>query len=607
MPKTKRSGSTATLVTLSALAAIGIILGKFLAFNVTEFMRFSLENITIIFSGIVFGPLYGAVVGAVQDLVGCIAVGYAINPLIALGCAVTGAVSGIAFRLFKGAPLSLRLTLALIPAHLFGSVLIKSVGLAIFYSLPLGMTLLWRLLNYVIVGAAEIVLLSILLKSKQLLTQLRKISNFDLGAKFNSAKEVTEYAKNISGVFSKPGLERVTALLRGVGSPEESLKVIHVAGTNGKGSTTAILSSILTASGLKVGSFTSPYLYEMRESIRINTKPISEEDLTSLFESLSPVADAMEDKPTEFELLTAAAYLAFKKNEVDVAIVECGMGGERDATNVIHAPLISLITGVALDHTAHLGDTVGAIAKEKAGIIKAGCPIVVGELSNEALSVIKDRARLLDSPLLSSKNAGTVVKETSLDGTVIDCHGITDIRLSLLGVHQPKNAALAITAALILRDTFPSVTEESIRNGVEAARWQGRFEPILTDPLVIYDGAHNLDGVESAVKSARIYLKDGAICLTGVLADKEYTAMAERIATVAKCAVTVTPDNPRALSADEYADVLKAKGIEAHSAKTIDEGVKLALSIARERSLPILCLGSLYLYKDVKSAMMKNQ
>ncbi len=601
MQKTKRGGSARVLVALSALSAIGIILGKFLAFNITEFMRFSLENITVIFTGVVFGPLLGAAVGAVQDLVGCIAVGYAINPIITLGSAAVGLVSGAVFSLTRGWKPHVRLLLSVALAHLLGSVVIKSAGLSIFYSLPFGVTVLWRLLNYAVVGVAEGFLLCIILKSKQLLAQINKITPFSLGAGFKSAKEASVYARSVSNVFSKPGLERVEALLLALGSPQKRVEAVHVAGTNGKGSFTAILTSILGRSGLRVGSFTSPYLVEMREAIRIGGEPISEGELVALFDRLSPIADAMEDKPTEFELLTAAAYLAFSEAGVDAAVIECGMGAARDATNVISSPLLSVITGVAKDHTAFLGNTLADIAREKAGVIKPGRPVLVGEAEDGALDIIKAKAAELGAELY--KSADFRIGEQSLNGTTLDCLGIASIRLRLLGVHQPKNAALAITAAKILSERFPAITDEAIRLGTEAAVWHGRFEPLITDPMFIFDGAHNLDGVKSAVRSIQVYFAGKVVCLTGVLADKEYEAMADEISAVAASVVTVTPDSARALSAESYAEVFASRGVDAIASKSVSEGVRTALNKAEKESLPVVCLGSLYLYREVNEAV----
>ena len=602
MQKNRRSGSARVTVTLSALCAIGIILGKFLAFNVTEFMRFSLENITIIFTGIVFGPLLGAAVGAVQDLVGCLAVGYTINPIITLGSAAIGFVSGYAFRLLKRVPLPIRLALSVLPAHAIGSVLIKSIGLAVFYSLPFGVTVLWRILNYVIVGAVEISLLYILLKSQHLLSQINKITHFSIGAKFRSVSEATDFAKNTSGVFSKPGLERVSELLRNLADPQDAIKVVHIAGTNGKGSFSAMLSSILKSSGLKVGSFNSPYLYEMRESIRIGGEPISESELIALFERLRPIVDATADKPTEFELLTAAAYLKFKEEKVDVAVIECGMGGEGDATNVISAPLLSVITGISIDHTSYLGATVTEIAKKKAGIIKKACPVLLGKTDSEASAVISARARELSAPIHVT-DSDPEVKEMTLHSTVLNYHGIENVHLPLLGTHQPRNAALAIKAALTLQGAFPSINSDSIRDGIAKTRWQGRFEILSHDPLFIFDGAHNIEGVRCAIESIKNYFEQRVVILSGVLGDKDYSAMADEIASVASCAVTVTPDSNRALPSVSYADVLRKRGVDATAEDSVAEGVRKAIGFARGRSTAVVCLGSLYLYREVSEAL----
>ena len=601
MQKKRRGGATKIPVTLAALGAIGIILGKFLAFNVTEFMRFSLENTTIIFAGIVFGPILGAAVGTVQDLVGCIAVGYAINPIITLGCASVGAISGALFILFKKVPLPLRLTLSVLPAHLVGSVIIKSIGLSIFYDLPLTATVAWRTLNYIIVGVTEVILLCILLKSKQLLTQINKIIPFSINQKFTTGTEATEYAKSVSGVFSKPGLERVTALLDALGSPETDVPTVHITGTNGKGSTSAMLTSILSASGLKVGSFNSPYLKEMRESIRINKEAISENELVSLFDRLRPIADSAEDKPTEFELLTAAAYLAFKEAKVDVAVIECGMGARRDATNVISSPLLSIITGIAKDHTSYLGESLREIATEKAGVIKKGCPVLIGAVKGEASDVIYSEAEKLSAPTYSPDSY--TVRHMSFDGTVMDCGEITDVRIPLLGSHQPENAALAISAANILKKHFTSITNDTVKLGISDTVWHGRFEILSKEPLFIFDGAHNLDGIKSAVMSIKSYFSGKVICLTGVLRDKEYAKMAKEIATVADIAVTIAPDSPRALAAEDYATELGKSIAHTYPAPTVKDGVQEALRLANELSLPVVCLGSLYLYKEVTDAL----
>lgn len=602
MPKIRRGTPARLTVTLSLLSAIGIILGKFLAFNVTEFMRFSLENLTIIFAGIVFGPVLGATVGAVQDLVGCIAVGYTINPIITLGSAAVGLVSGFSYRLAKRLPTPLALTVSVLSSHVIGSILIKSVGLAVFYSLPFALTVSWRILNYIIVGACEVFVLSILLKSKQLLSQINKITTFRLKDSFSSVSDATTYAKSVSGVFSKPGLERVKELLASVGNPERDVKVVHVSGTNGKGSFSAMLSSILGASGLRVGSFNSPYLYEMRESIRIGGEPISEDELISLFDRIRPIADAMADKPTEFELLSAIAYLKFKEAKVDVAIVECGMGGGKDATNVIDSPLLSVITGISIDHTSYLGDTAEKIAKEKSGIIKNGCPILVGKCPSEALAVIEDAAHSKGARLYVCDTPAEA-SEVTLDGCTVSFDGLEGVHLPLLGKYQLLNVALVIKAAHLLKEVLPSVSDSAVKEGVAKAKWSGRFEILAREPIIIFDGAHNLDGIKSAVESIKGYFDKKVICLTGVLADKEYEAMADELSEVVSHAVTVTPKNPRALAAEEYARVLGEHGISATPKISVKEGVKAAVSLAKSESRAVVCLGSLYLYREVSEAV----
>ena len=582
---------------LSALAAIGVLLGRFVKLDIGVFMRFSLETLTIVFSGIVFGPILGATVGIVQDLIGCVVNGYSVILIITLGCASIGAISGIMFRLLKKLPYTVKIALSTVSGHLVGSVIIKTIGLATRYGLNFGVTLAWRTLNYVIIGAAETVLLCFLLKNKQLLTQINRITTFSTKVRFKSSDEATAYAKNVSGVFSKPGLERVTALLNAVGSPEKNIKAVHVTGTNGKGSTSAMLTSILKASGLKVGSFNSPYLVKMRESIRINGRHISKGELVNLLDRLSKVADAMEDKPTEFELLTAAAYLKFAEEKVDIAVIECGMGAIRDATNVITAPLCSVITGIALDHTAFLGASLIDIAREKAGVIKYGAPLVLGEAEGEALDYLTAEAERFCAPIFTPDPFK--VKRMTLDGTIGDCGSYTNLRISLLGVHQTKNASVAIKTAEILSRYFPEITKSAIKRGLSDTVWRGRFEIIDRNPLFIFDGAHNLDGVRSAVKSIKTYFKGKVICLSGVLRDKDFDAMAKEIATVCDTVVTVTPDSKRALAAEDYARALSSHVKNTYPARSIADGVKMARQLAKEQSLPIICLGSLYLYKDI--------
>ncbi len=602
--------NTKVYVCIAALSAIGVILGKLLAINITDFMRFSLENLTIILTGIIFGPLAGGVIGAVQDLLGCLVVGYTINPIITIGSALVGIISGACWRGVRRTALPVRLTITVGLSHLVGSVVIKSLGLSIFYSLPFDVTVAWRTLNYLIVGAVEVLILFLLLKSKQLLSQINKIHQFSLdGTKIYDKErsgytmtyeEALEYIHSVSWTFCKPGLERISTLCRELGNPQEKLKFVHVAGTNGKGSFCSMLASILKESGLKVGLYTSPYVLEFNERMRVDGHNIPNDTLARLVARVQPIADKMADKPTEFELITAIAFLYFLEEKLDVVVLECGLGGRLDSTNVITTSLLSVITGIALDHTGLLGDTVSKIAAEKAGIIKKGVPVLFGGCDAEVEKVIRAAARELDSEFARTDYSALKVKSYSLDGTVFDYKDKYDIRINLLGEYQPRNAALVLEAVELLKKQYPTICEDSIRRGLENATWPARFEKISTDPLILFDGAHNPQGIESATKSVKQYFGDvGAIVISGVLADKDYHRIAEYIAEVSSHVLTITPDNKRALDNKEYAKVLASCGVIASPAESMEEAIDLAIDMAERMAAPIICLGSLYTYSEV--------
>ena len=412
--------------------------------------------------------------------------------------------------------------------------------------------------------------------------------------------EALEYIHGISWTFCKPGLERIRELCDALGNPERRLKFVHVAGTNGKGSFCSMLSSVLIESGLNVGLYTSPYILRFNERMRINGVPVHDGELAEITAEVKPIADGMKDKPTEFELITAIAFLYFARAGVDVVVLECGMGGRLDSTNVIDAPLLSVITGIALDHTAFLGETVEEIAKEKAGIIKSSSPVLWGGEDERAERVISDTAQMLGCELYSTDYSRLEVTSAQLDGSRFNYKERTDIHIPLLGLYQPKNASLVLEVADILKSTFPSITEQAIRSALAKAQWPARFEKLCDSPLVIFDGAHNPQGIASARKSISHYFgQSGVVALTGVLRDKDYRAIAKDISEVASHAVTITPDSPRALGADEYCDVLSSFGVVAKPCSGVDEALKEGVRLARELCKPLLCLGSLYTYTDV--------
>ena len=415
--------------------------------------------------------------------------------------------------------------------------------------------------------------------------------------------EALEYIHGVSNFFCKPGLERINALCEMLGHPEKDLKFIHVAGTNGKGSFCSMTDSILRAAGYKVGLYTSPYIYEFNERMRVNGENIPNDVLCELTEYVKGFADKMEDSPTEFELITAIAFEYFKREAVDVVVLEVGMGGRLDSTNIIRNPLLSVITGIALDHTAFLGDTVEKIAGEKAGIIKDSAPVLYGGEDDTARNVIKNAAKNGGSEYYETDYSALSIKEAELSGTEFSYRG-EDFKISLLGLYQPKNACIVLDAVRLLREGGLKISSDAVKAGLKDARWRARFEIIENNPLVIFDGAHNPQGIRAATDSIKLYFGEKKIAVfTGVLKDKDYNVIAKTLSEVADVAFTITPDNPRALSAVEYASVLENYGIKATPCESISEALKLGKEAAREKETALCCLGSLYTYVDVIKAI----
>ena len=414
-------------------------------------------------------------------------------------------------------------------------------------------------------------------------------------------KEATARLGAASGIFCKPGTERVMELCERLGHPERAFSAIHVTGTNGKGSTSLMLASILHASGYKTGQFSSPYLSSPTECIRIENAPITKRRFSSAAQKVFAVLDGVEDTPTEFELLTAIAFVALRDAGVEIAVIEVGMGGRLDATNVINNPLLSVITGVAVDHTAFLGETVEEIAAVKAGIIKKNVPVLFGG-TGKAEDVIRDEAHLLQAPFYKTRYDLLSSIEMSIDGTRFSFGSMKGLSLSLLGTYQPRNAATALTAIDILKDALPRIDEDAVRRALASLSWQGRFERLVSDPPVFFDGAHNPEGIAAARESIHTYFKDGVVLVSGVLRDKDYHAIAQTLAPLARFAFTAMPNSPRALDAKAYANALCRAGIDATPCKNAKQALQKAVECARFHGVPVVCLGSLYLYDAIKKA-----
>ena len=421
-------------------------------------------------------------------------------------------------------------------------------------------------------------------------------------------EEAINFIHSVEWQGSRPGLTRITELLSRLGNPERGLRAVHVAGTNGKGSFCAMLESVLRRAGYRTGLFVSPYIEEFEERIQCDGHLIDREELAEIVTELAPICRSMEDLPTEFEILTAIGFLYFKKKQVEVAVIECGMGGRLDSTNAIAEPLLSVITGIALDHIQFLGDTVEKIAAEKAGIIKAGRPVLYGGRDAAAGAVIAEKAAELGS-LLFEKDFDAIENVTcSLHGTVFDYKEHRAVHLPLIGCHQAENGASVLEAVAILRREGLAISDEALREGLAAVTWKGRFEKLNDDPIVLFDGGHNEEGVRAAVKTVKAcFGEQKLLVISGVMKDKDYDTIATALSSVADTVYTVTPANPRALPAAEYAKVIENKGIPAVPCSDFSEAVGQAYARAKKDGAPLLCVGSLYAYGDFKTALAARQ
>jgi dihydrofolate synthase/folylpolyglutamate synthase len=401
-----------------------------------------------------------------------------------------------------------------------------------------------------------------------------------------------------------PGLSRIETLLGMLGDPQNAVPVIHVSGTNGKGSFSAMLSAVLSRAGFRTGSFSSPALTGATDSFRIDGGEITGEKFAEIILDIAPLWEKMNDKPTEFEVLTAAAYELFRRENCDIAIVECGLGGDEDSTNVISSPLLSVITNVSRDHCGILGNTTAEIASHKAGIIKSGRPVFFGGSDEAALEVISGRAKALGAPLYTPDSSKiSLISDNRLTGTEFTYCG-RNYTLALLGSYQLRNALNVLSCVDILRVIGMDIPEKAVSVGLAEVRWHGRFELLSSDPVIIIDGAHNPDGVACAAQSIKQYFDGGPVLLLmGVMADKEYQFYPELLGGLAARVFTVRPDNPRSLDSAALAEVFSAKGIPAEAFTDLSEGVKCAVDTAKETGLPLVALGSLYMYRQFTQAL----
>ena len=415
--------------------------------------------------------------------------------------------------------------------------------------------------------------------------------------------ETLDYIHSVCWKGMMPGLERVTELLDKMGNPQKDLKFIHIAGTNGKGSTAAMTASILGQAGYCTALYTSPFIYQFGERMQVNGEMISDEDLIAITEYIKPLADTMAETPTEFELITCIAFEFFKRRKCDIVVLEVGLGGLLDATNVISTPEVAVITNIGLDHTDILGNTLEEIAFNKAGIIKENGHAVIYRGTPGVEKVFEDTCREKNTKLKKANFDGLKLKSHDLFEQVFDCGDYEDIHLPLLGDHQLHNAAVVLAVAETLQEIGWKITRENIYDGIRDVSWPGRFDIVCRDPLFIIDGGHNPQCLEALVKNIQDYLAGRrVIALTGVLADKDYGDMYKPVMPYIEQFVCVTPPNPRRLMAEELAQHLQNVGAKATACETIPEGVQKAIQLAGSDGV-VLCFGSLYTIGDIRNAL----
>ena len=419
-----------------------------------------------------------------------------------------------------------------------------------------------------------------------------------------NVNEAIEYIHSVFWKGSIPGLSRTLTLLEKMGNPHKDLKYVHIAGTNGKGSTAAMTASILQKAGYRTGLYTSPYIYRFHERMQINGEQISDEDLVEITQYVKPLADSMEEAPTEFELVCCIAFEYFKRKQCDIVVLEVGMGGEFDATNVIDTPEVAVITNIGLDHTDVLGSTIEEIALTKAGIFKEGGDAVIYRGVPSVEKVFEDVCCQRNVHLKKADFDSLKLLSHGLEGQVFDCGERKALELPLLGHHQLHNAAVVLSIADTLIAKGWNITEQNIRDGLREVSWPGRFDIVSRDPLFIIDGGHNPQCIEALVGNIKDYLTGRkVIALTGVLADKDYGDMYKPVMELVEQFVCITPDNPRKMEAEDLAKYLQAAGAKAEACASVREAVVRSMELAGKDGV-VLCFGSLYSIGSIRDGLL---
>ena len=427
-------------------------------------------------------------------------------------------------------------------------------------------------------------------------------------------REIVDYIEEIPKFTSKNPLDHTKALLKCLGDPQNQMQVIHVAGTNGKGSVCAYLDSMLRAGGYKVGLFTSPHLVKINERFKINGEMISDERFVKAFEEVQKIIKKAQedglDHPSYFETLFLMGMVVFKEADVDYVVLETGLGGRLDATTAVEEPSACVITSISFDHMQYLGNTIEAIAGEKAGIIVPGVPVIYDGNNPAAAGVIRARAQELGSPYFEVKREDTKIIRNTRAGIDFsyenEYYGNTVFTLPFIAEYQVMNSSLALKTIEVLKDQV-KIPVEAVRKGLLETRWQGRMETVL--PGVIVDGAHNEDGVEKFVETAVHFQKDYPLTLLfSAVDDKDYTDMIRTIlGKISFHHVIVTQvGGYRKVPAEKLAEIFREKGCPtAEACEDVEEAFKKALAAKGEDGM-LFCVGSLYLVGEIKTLILQG-
>ena len=428
--------------------------------------------------------------------------------------------------------------------------------------------------------------------------------------------EALDYIHNSHRFGMKLGLESTEKLMELLGNPQDELNIIHVAGTNGKGSICSFIAKVLEKSGYKVGLFTSPYLEVFNERIRINGENITDEHIAKSVSEVKLRIDKMlaegYESPTEFEIVTAMAFLIYKWENVDYAVMEVGLGGRYDSTNIIKNPLVSVIASISLDHTRVLGDTIAKIAYEKGGIIKKDSAVVVYSQGDEAEDVLKKIAAEENAEFIEADFNSINVKKDDVNSQIFDfsINGkeFKDMEIKLIGEHQVRNCVTALNAIDYLRRSgkVANITDESVKAGILETKWPGRVEKVMENPTFIIDGAHNEDGARSLRKVLDKYFADrNLVLMLGMLEDKDIDTVLEILMPVFDKVVVTEPDNPRKISADKLKAKIEKYTGNVEAVEKIEDALERVLEVAEEGDV-VISAGSLYMIGEVRT-LLRNR